>query len=255
MSSQLYGLLSGVNAVIEHGDVFKVLKRMTSKPENKLRFSAIITSPPYYRQRHYGDSPHEIGREKTVEEYLDKLTEVFRLCRPLLKNDGTIWIVIGDARDRGSKLNIPNRLAGKLEDVGYKFRDSIIWYKKNHMSSSTTAGLTSAYEHILYLAKGSQTKVDKLGKSKGFSNVWDIATLAHKGQKHYAMYPEPLVARIIDVATKPDDHVLDVFAGRGTTGIVCAQMGRHFTGIELYEDYQDTARKNIKESHTHKQAA
>lgn len=82
------------------------------------------------------------------------------------------------------------------------------------------------------------------GKNPG--NVWEVSTKAHYGNEHFAIFPEDLIARIISFATEKGDWVLDPFAGRGTTGIVCALLGRNFTGIDLYSENISTAEKNIQ---------
>lgn len=82
------------------------------------------------------------------------------------------------------------------------------------------------------------------GKNPG--NVWEVSTKAHYGNEHFAIFPEDLIARIIRFATEKGDWVLDPFAGRGTTGIVCALLGRNFTGIDLYSENISTAEKNIQ---------
>lgn len=81
------------------------------------------------------------------------------------------------------------------------------------------------------------------GKNPG--NVWEISTKAHYGNEHFAIFPEDLVARIINFASRRGDWVLDPFMGRGTTGIVCALTGRNFTGIDLYSENVRKAKKNI----------
>ena len=66
---------------------------------------------------------------------------------------------------------------------------------------------------------------------KNPSNVWEVATKAHYGNEHFAIFPEELVDMIVRFATEKGDYVLDPFAGRGTTGIVAASLGRRFVGI------------------------
>lgn len=328
------------------GDVIEVLESIAQKSEHKKRYRAIITSPPYFGHRSYGNDPKEIGREKTEREYLEKLTHVFALCRELLTDDGTLWIVIGDTRRQGVKLNIPHKLSELLSSKQYLLRDEIIWYKRNHVSGSSKHGFTSAYESVLFLSKNKKhfanldavrmlgnearegknkippkekiqvraIKPDKekirqireviskatretpfstlpstrdiaaafgfdpekhcptcyrkwkrhatrkrIGghahypifarcnpKGKNPGNVWDMSTMAHHGNEHFAIFPEELVERIINFATREGDRVLDVFAGRGTTGIVCARNNRIFTGIDLYAEFVKTARRNME---------
>jgi hypothetical protein len=80
---------------------------------------------------------------------------------------------------------------------------------------------------------------------KNPSNVWEIATRAHYGNEHFAIFPEELVDIIIRFATEKGDSVLDPFAGRGTTGIVATSLGRTFVGIDLYKENADNASRNI----------
>lgn len=140
--------LDGESFRIIQGDAHQIIKCLTG-----MKFRAVITSPPYYRHRHYGADNHEIGREQTPEEYLYSLTQVFAACRDLLTEDGSLWIVIGDARRQHEKLRLPHRLADMLVQSGYIFREDIIWYKKNNISSSTRNSFSQAYEYVLFFSK------------------------------------------------------------------------------------------------------
>jgi transcriptional regulator with XRE-family HTH domain len=73
------------------GDCMEVLPRFRSK-----LFHTCITSPPYFRQRDYG-MPGQIGLEPSADEYIARLVEVMRQVRRVLRNDGTLRLVIGDA--------------------------------------------------------------------------------------------------------------------------------------------------------------
>lgn len=327
------------------GDSLKVLKELADDPKEKGKYRVIITSPPYYGHRHYGGNAEEVGQEKTDQQFIDKLTEILSVCKELLTEDGSLWIVIGDTRRNNHKLMIPHRLALQLIAKGYTFREDVVWYKKNNVSSSTNQNLAQAYEFILFLSKNpkSYTNLDvirvrgnearegrnkipprhlmqyrpvdpdkkkitqleeiihnatpdtpftslpstseisiaygydpekhcptcfrkfkrhatrkRIGDHKHYpifavcnpggknpGNVWEISTKAHYGNEHFAIFPEDLVARIVNFASQEGDWVLDPFMGRGTTGIVCAVTGRNFRGIELYDQNVKTAEKNI----------
>lgn len=226
------------------GDVTKVLSGLIRDKKNRGRFKAIITSPPYFNCRNYGTNSKEIGRERTADEYLYKLAHVFTVCKDLLTNDGTLWIVIADVRDRGAKLNLPHKLVELLAASGYYLQADIAWYKRNHISGSSKQNFTPAYESVLALSKNESSVISR--RIEKIDGVWDVPTKAHSGQEHFAIYPEDLVERIIRVATKPKDYVLDPFAGRGTTGIVCAREGRRFMGIDLYSNHVKAANRNIE---------
>ena len=334
-----------INSKVLLGNAYGKLCTLLEKNGEKGKYRLIITSPPYYGHRHYGDDPLEIGQEKSGDEYIDKLAKIFTICRDLLTDDGSLWIVIGDTRRRYGKLMIPHKLAQRLVDAGYTFREDIIWYKKNNISSSSTENLSQAYEMVLFLSKNKKcfTKLDRIrlvgnearegrnkkppehmiqyapcsqnkgkideilkivrnarpdtqfdelpttseiskafgydpekycptcyrkfkrhatrkrigdhkhypifaacnSKGKNPGNVWEIATKAHYGNEHFAIFPEDLVLRILQFTTEKADWVLDPFVGRGTTGIVCASLGRNFTGIDLYIGNVIKAQKNI----------
>jgi DNA modification methylase len=139
------------------GDSYDVLQSLSENPEQRGKYRIIVTSPPYFLHRHYGQDLHEIGQEKNAVIFVEKLAKIFITCRDLLTEDGSLWIVIGDTRRKSGKLMIPHRLAFKLIDGGYTFRDDVIWYKKNNVSSSSKYNLTQAYEIVLFLSKNERS--------------------------------------------------------------------------------------------------
>ena len=90
------------------------------------------------------------------------------------------------------------------------------------------------------------------GKNPG--NVWEISTKAHRGNEHFAIFPEDLIANIIKFSTQRGDWILDPFVGRGTTGMVSALLGRNFLGIDLYQENVMKTKKNILDTITGKNA-
>ena len=162
------------------GDALETLR---SFPDESI--SCCITSPPYYGLRDY-KSDGQIGREKTVEEYLDRLVAVFREVRRVLKSGGTCFLVIGDsyAGSGGGKgqymdpkypkgrngqnpsitqkvlgykskdlMGIPWRLALLLREDGWYLRSDIIWHKENAMPEACRDRPTRSYEHVFLLSK------------------------------------------------------------------------------------------------------
>ncbi len=114
---------------------------------------SIITSPPYYGQRNYGNGS-QIGVEASPSEYLDNLIDVFYECRRVLKPTGTLWLNVGDKYLNGHLGGLPWRLAVRLEDeVKLILRSDIIWYKPNAMPSSVKNRPTTDHEYIFLFAK------------------------------------------------------------------------------------------------------
>jgi site-specific DNA-methyltransferase (adenine-specific) len=118
---------------------------------------AIITSPPYFGHRCYTSDAalrqHEFGQEATPKEYVEKLIDLFARLRPCLKDNGTLWLNLGDAYRDGQLLGIPWRTAIALQDDGWKLRSEIIWHKPNAMPASVRNRPTTAHEHIFLFSK------------------------------------------------------------------------------------------------------
>lgn len=93
---------------IIQGDCLQILKTL---PDAFV--DCCVTSPPYYGLRDYG-SEKQIGLEDTPEEYILKLTDVFREIKRILKDDGTLWVNIGDsyAAQLGGTYQPAETLAG-----------------------------------------------------------------------------------------------------------------------------------------------
>lgn len=79
----------------------------------------VITSPPYWALRNYSAGPAEIGMECSPDEYVNNLVEVFREVRRVLRDDGTLWVVIGDtyATGAGSGRSMGGKCFGKQNEV------------------------------------------------------------------------------------------------------------------------------------------
>ena len=79
---------------IHEGDVLAVLASM---PDASVH--CCVTSPPYWGLRDYGVEG-AYGLEPTLDEYLDRMVDVFREVRRVLRDDGTLWLNCGDAYAR-----------------------------------------------------------------------------------------------------------------------------------------------------------
>ena len=126
-----------------------------------------VTSPPYYNLRDYAVQG-QIGMERTPEEYIEKLVQVFQEVRRVLRSDGTLWVVISDTyASRPSVeckprdlLAIPWRLALALRADGWYLRQDIIWHKPNAMPESVRDRCTKSHEYIFLLSKSERYRFD-----------------------------------------------------------------------------------------------
>lgn len=159
------------------------LKRMAEIEAKSVQ--CCVTSPPYFGLRDYGNAA-QIGLEPTPDEYVAKLVNVFREVRRVLRDDGTVWLNLGDSyagggphhgiksigksgSNRGSHqavyhvpslglkpkdlIGIPWRVAFALQADGWYLRQDIIWSKQNPMPESVTDRCTKSHEYLFLLSK------------------------------------------------------------------------------------------------------
>ncbi len=169
------------------GDCLTVLRTMEAKSVH-----CCVTSPPYFRLRDYGH-PDQIGLEPTIGDYVAKMVAVFEEVRRVLRDDGTLWMNLGDSYASTSTYNaprsshtangwkqqgvgpnakipaglkpkdmigIPWRVAFALQDAGWYLRSDIIWAKSNPMPESVTDRPTKAHEYIFLLSKSERYYYD-----------------------------------------------------------------------------------------------
>lgn len=172
---------------IEFGDCRDTMRRWAAQG---VKAQMCVTSPPYFGLRDYGHAG-QIGLEKTPEQYIAAMVEVFRCVRDVLVDDGTLWLNIGDSYARtggtdrkvsasalvGSTRNtmeqmsdrtsnaaamglkskdligIPWMLAFALRADGWFLRQDIIWSKPNPMPESVRDRCTKAHEYVFLLSK------------------------------------------------------------------------------------------------------
>ena len=125
----------------------------------------------------------QIGLEETPEQFVESLVNVFREVKRVLKDDGTLWLNLGDSYSSGSRtsttnqtvrgntdygvtrpppivgikpkdlIGIPWRVAFALQADGWYLRQDIIWHKPNPMPESVQDRCTKAHEYIFLLSK------------------------------------------------------------------------------------------------------
>lgn len=177
-----------MNLQILQGDALTVLKTL---PECSVQ--CCVTSPPYWGLRDYGVDG-QLGLERTPEEYVSKMVAVFLEVRRVLREDGTLWLNIGDSYASGGRgggmegddgekqrsntgallgpkkappglkpkdlVGIPWRLAFALQSDGWWLRQDIVWAKPNPMPESVTDRCTKAHEYIFLMTKSAHYYFD-----------------------------------------------------------------------------------------------
>jgi site-specific DNA-methyltransferase (adenine-specific) len=120
---------------------------------------SLVTSPPYYLQRNYA-APGQIGHEPTPAGYIERLVAVFRQARRVLKDTGTLWLVLGDKYAHNQLLGLPWRVALALQDDGWLLRSDIIWHKPNAMPSPVKNRPTVDHEYVFLMTKSDRYYYD-----------------------------------------------------------------------------------------------
>ena len=258
-------------STIFQGDALTVLRTLPSEC-----VQSVVTSPPYWGLRDY-NIPNQIGLEPTLPEFISRLRGIFSEVRRVLRDDGVLWLNIGDGYTSGNRgwrapdkknrarameirpdtpeglkpkdlMGVPWRLAFALQDDGWYLRADIIWHKPNAMPESVKDRPTRAHEYLFMFTKNEkylydrQTILESNGRNK--RSVWNINTQAYAGA-HFATFPPNLIEPCMKASTRPDDFVLDPFFGSGTAGVVAHELGRKYIGIELHPGYIDLAKKRL----------
>lgn len=247
------------------GESLSVLKAMPSGV-----VQTAVTSPPYWSLRDYGIDG-QIGLEDSVYAFIDRLADVFDEVRRVLRDDGTLWLNIGDSYTSGGRtwrapdrknvaramgtrpdtpeglkskdlIGVPWRLAFALQERGWYLRSEIIWNKPNAQPESVRDRPTRSHETVFLLSKSERYKYDvdamRGPNDRRLRTVWDVKTQYYReASGHFATFPPGLVEPCVVLGSEPGDLVLDPFLGSGTTALVAGSMHRRFAGIELNPEY------------------
>lgn len=261
------------------GDCLQEIQKFQSS-----QFQCCITSPPYWGLRDYGIAG-QIGAESNVEVYIQNLVEIFRGVKRVLKDDGSLWINIGDAYTSGGRtwrdadkknparamsyrvptpqglkpkdlIGLPWRLAFALQNDGWYLRSDIIWFKPNCQPESVKDRPTQSHEYIFLLSKSEnyfydheaikENTNDGLGK-RNKRSVWSVKTEPFK-DAHFAVFPPALIVPCVLAGSQPESWIIDPFLGSGTVGEVCQKLNRKFVGVELNPEYAEIAKRRLQPS-------
>ena len=167
------------------GSTLAVLKQLPEESVN-----CCVTSPPYWGLRDYGVKG-QLGLEKTFQEYITKLCDIFDEVKRVLRKDGTCWVNLGDSYSNSGKggdserayskrhtefgkisdvrrhgkptrvkdlppkslCNIPARFSIEMQNRKWTLRNEIIWHKPNCMPSSAKDRFTADFEKIFFFVK------------------------------------------------------------------------------------------------------
>lgn len=227
-----------------------------------------VTSPPYYWQRDYGVDG-QIGHEDTPEAFVAKLVEVFSEVRRVLRDDGTLWLNLGDSYYNGngqpkgsdprspsrdwmrktarpldvaglgypkkSLLGMPWRVALAMQQDGWTLRQEIIWCRDTAFPEPSVKDRPHRqHETVFLFSKARWYHFDRAALTE--ESVWHVPH--ERGAKgHSAPFPAELAERCILAGCPLGGTVLDPFGGSGTTAGVAVKRGRKAILCELNPEY------------------
>ncbi len=240
------------------GDNVNLLKQI---PEESV--DLIFADPPYNLQlsEELKRPDHSIvsgvkadwDQFSSFKEYDEYTYKWLKLCRNILKSNGSIWII-------GSYHNI-FRIGYILQNLGFWILNDIIWRKTNPMPNFRGKRFTNAHETMIWASKSEKSRytfnyeaMKSLNGDLQMRSDWIIPICTGNerlkkddGSKiHPTQKPENLLNRVIMSSTKFDDVILDPFFGTGTTGVLAKRLNRKFIGIEKNKDYVKAALERIK---------
>ena len=232
------------------GDSFKVLTRMKQESVDM-----IFADPPYFLSNdgitcksgkmvsvNKGSWDKLSEKGSSVEEKHKFNRKWIKLCKKVLKPDGTIWI-------SGTLHNIYS-VGMALEQEGFKIINNITWQKNNPPPNLACRCFTHSTETILWARKDDRKsrhffnyqKMKEMNGGRQMKDVW-TGSLTKPSQK-----PEYLLERIILASTEEGQIVLDPFCGSGTTGVEAVRYGRKFIGIDISEEYIDISKRRLEKA-------
>ena len=203
------------NVTLYLGDVRACLRRLPARSVH-----CCVTSPPYWGLRDYGnDKSLEIGAESLADCntrgqaqcgrcFVCSMVSVFREVHRVLRDDGTLWLNLGDTFTDGGQGMVPALVALALREDGWLLRQDIIWYALNKIPEPVTDRFVKSHEHIFLLTKSKEYYYDHVGVQESNNgrlvnkrDVWVVPTSARYPGSHSATFSPKLITPCILAGT------------------------------------------------------
>lgn len=229
----------------------------------------IVTSPPYWDMKQYGEV-EQTGFKQTYEEYLDDIEQTFATLYDLSKDTATLYVNSDTLKRDGKIIRLPDDIAKRLENIGWIHKDILIWNKGKTLPWSHKGQMRNTFEYIHMFVKSEDYKyyieriktVDELkewwvdyperyspeGKVPG--NIWEfnIPTQGSWGSKkdfgdkefkHACPFPPEMMARLIKLSSDEGDVVFDPYAGTGVLLATAENLNRRYLGLDTNPGYKE----------------
>lgn len=230
------------NFSLYKGDSMQILSQLTEQVD------MIFADPPYFLSN--GGKKIQGRRMVSVDkgdwdkaesiDYIDKFNqEWIDACRPILKDNGTIWVC-------GTFHNIYS-VEKCLKNTGFQIINIITWQKSDPTPTWGELHFNFSSEYIIWARKNPKSMhyfnyelMKQLNGGVLMSDVWKLPSVGMWEKtcgKHPTQKPLRLLYRIILASTRVGEVILDPFAGSCSTGIAANLLGRKFIGIDQCEEY------------------
>ena len=266
-------------SVLIHGDALSALDIL---PDESVQ--TVVTSPPYWSLRDYRVE-HQVGCAESLDDYVGSIVAVFGKLRRVLRNDGTVWLNVGDAYTSGNRryrapdrknrvrtmdvrpptpdglkpkdlIGLPWRIAFALQSAGWWLRSEVIWMKPNAHPESVRDRPTKAHETVFLLSRNQDYFYDvdavRGPNQRRLRTTWDIPTEPQKANGsasgHPAVMPLSIAHRCVAISSREGSVVLDPYAGSGTTLVAARNLGRKWVGVDLNPAYVDLMAQRLSSS-------
>jgi len=253
-----------------HGNCIDIMGNM---PDGSIDLT--VTSPPYDNLRTYGK---DIDKVWCADIWQQIISQLYRIT----KDGGVAVWVVGDAAIKGSETGTSFRQALYAMECGFRLHDTMI-YQKNGSSYPDTVRYYQCWEYMFILSKGKPGVINRIADRKNkWQGTW--GQKSHRGQdgnmtkgekaiyreygvrfniwkyntgygfsasddiahQHPAIFPEQLAIDHVKSWSNEGNIVFDPMCGSGTTLLAAEQLGRHWIGIDINEDYCALARERIE---------
>ena len=236
----------------------------------------VVTSPPYWKLKQYGDSLGQLGAIYDYEQFVDELDRVWRDCFRMLVPGGRLVCVAGDVLlsrrlNDGRHVVVPLHasIQTHCRALGFDNLAPVIWHKIGNADYEAGGGgflgkpyepnavIKNEIEYILFQRKpgGYRTPsspmrllsvIPAADHQRLFRQVWtDVPGVSNK--EHPAPFPPELADRLVRMFSFVGDTVLDPFLGTGTTSLAASRCGRNSVGVEIVPQYVDIANAVLRE--------
>lgn len=227
----------GVTYTLIQGDCLDVMATLEAGS-----IDAIVTDPPYgigYAsawQTRLGGGHRINGASFGKDEFnADWIPEAYRV----LRDDALFYCF--------TRWDVANQWRMEFEAVGFKTCQRLVW-DKCHWKMGDLRYYGSQIEDILVFRKGNRPIFEGGKGRRGNLLRYSSAFLPEGQYDHPTQKPVALMKRLVADATVSEETILDPFAGSGSTGVACLQLGRSFIGCEIDPAYFAIAQKRISEA-------